>query len=167
VKLAQVALEKTFSSIFTGGDISAAKIAYTNQITILGGNTAKANAVVETLGAIASVFSSNPNETQKTLISAKVAAFYKEGVALVLSQPGLENIDTDPVILNDPKFSSFADFFNQLKNDSDFVRLNPERSYDYYSNITDEYADFLVQMVQISKEVVARKAAGKIVVICY
>jgi hypothetical protein len=84
---------------------------------------------------------------------------YTEGVSFVKTQPGLENIDTDPDLLNDPAFASFLSDYSQLKSEVNSQQLNSSGSYEYFMNISDEYASFVVLMAQTSKAVQAKKAA--------
>jgi hypothetical protein len=126
----------------------------------------KVDVFVDSIDALKKVLVQNPTDAQKTQISNQIALFIIEAGNIVKSQPGLENIDTDSDIIGDPKFATFLSLLEQLKNDTTFLRLNPEKSFDYYSNISEAFANFVVLTAQTSKGVLAKKAAlsGKLLI---
>lgn len=158
----QGAVERTFLDIFSGGDINAAKVAFSNQFKSLGGNIARADVFLDAMGSVASLLAPNPTDIQKVEIKAKIANLLAEGIKFVKSQQGLENVDMDPDIINDSQFTTFLANYDRLKKETDTISLNPEGSYDYFMNVADDYSSFLVSMVQTSKDVQAKKAAASV-----
>lgn len=156
----QVAVEQTFSNIFSGGDINEAKAAFSEQLQALGGSISRADLLIEAMGAIGSLLVENPTDAQKAEIGVKIAKFSSEGVKFVESQPGLENASVDSDIISDENFTRFSSTYAELKKQADYLSLHPEGSYDYFTIIPEEYAKFVVTMVQASKDVQAKKAAA-------
>lgn len=156
----EAGIKQTFSNIFKGGDIEETKIAFKTQLQALGANKKRSDLLVRSLSALASVIVENPNEAQKTEIHQKLANTLSEALEMVKCQPGLENIDTDQDIRDDLKFAKFMNLYNRLSKEKKLLEQSPERSYDNYSNIADEYAEFTVMMIQTLKEVQAKEAAS-------
>jgi hypothetical protein len=146
------------SGVLKGSNVTAAKSEFTNQIQAIGGNSELAAATIGNFAELVSVLVQNPSDAQKTVISTKLATFLTEGIKFLKSQPGLENVTTDPDIINDPQFASFLNSYNQFIKILQDLQVNPAGSYDYFSNIADAYAGFAVLMVQTSKTVQAKKA---------
>lgn len=125
----------------------------------LGGNSERVGDVIGLMGSLASVLAQNPSEPQQKLISEKVNALLNEGINFVKSQPGLENVENDPDILNDPQFKPFLNYYNELVVETDYMQNNPRESFDYFSKISEKYANFFSLLVQTSKKVQAKKAS--------
>jgi hypothetical protein len=107
-----------------------------------------------------SVLVPTPNDTQKILISEKIQNLYNQEIKFAQSQFA-QDFETDPDIINDPKFFTFSNdsnyFYNQTKN---FI-VNPENSYQYYMSCSDTFANFIVLTIQTAEDVAAKKAAGR------
>jgi hypothetical protein len=157
---AQSIIAQAITSIFKGGDVVAAKTSFTNQLQSLGGNTAKAGAVADCLGSLASVLVQNPTEAQKATISAKIASLSVEGISFVKSQPGLENLDTDSDIRNDTQFSMFMTSYSEFTTAINSQKANSSGSNEYFTSVQNSYASFFVLLIQTSKAVQAKKAAA-------
>jgi hypothetical protein len=148
------------SEAFLGGDLKPFRTLYANTFQALGGNTASLGSYVNCVGAIGSVLVENPNEEQKAQIAEKVQNYINAGIDLIKSQPGLENFETDPDIINEPKFALGWESVNQFKNKLLSLVVNPEKAYDHFRNIEDKYTPIVISaLIQLSKEVQAIKAA--------
>jgi hypothetical protein len=133
---------------------------YASTLQALGGNTARLDNYVDSVGAIGAVLVSNPNEAQKIQIAEKIQNCINAAIDLIKSQPGLENFETDPDLINEPKFALGLEVCYQIKNNLESLVLNPETAYDHFRNIEDKYTPIAISVViQLSKEVQAIKAA--------
>jgi hypothetical protein len=102
-----------------------------------GGNTASLNSFIDSVGAIGSVLVANPNEAQKAQIAEKVQNFIDTGID-IKSQPGLENFETDPDIINEPKFVLGLEAYNQFKTRIEFLVDHPDQAYEVFKIIEDK-----------------------------
>jgi hypothetical protein len=149
-----------FDSILTAGSIETAKTIFTESLTVIGANVASAGALIDALAAIDAVLVVNASESQKTQISETIAVFIGSFVTFVQSQPGLENVATDQVILNDPQFSTFASDFAKLAQQMEEVRARTSTAPEFFPGVTGTLGEFFVRMTTISKLVVERKSSG-------
>lgn len=150
-------MNKTFTEILKKSDIAAAKIDFKDQLQILGGNAAKCNEFVGSLGNVASVLVQNPTIAEQANISEQIVKLFVEITSFVKSQLGFKNIDTDKIFIENPKFTTFSTSYKQLKTEINVVKLNSSGSYEYFMNSVDELASFFVLMVQTSKEASRKK----------
>lgn len=155
----EAALYQVFSDIFNRGDLETTKIAFKKQLKKLELNTAEADSLLDALSSVANVIVPNPTEEEKHIIEKTVLNFVQTGVSYVRSEPGLETHETDPDLIFDDNFLDFSNFYLKLKYDADYLVLNPEGAYDYFTNILDDYAKFHMVMADASKKAQAKKAS--------
>jgi hypothetical protein len=115
---------------------------------------------IDSLMELSSVLVPTPNNTQKTLISDKIADTLTQVVKLNKAQFA-QDFETDPEVINDPKFSNFLNMYNLLFDQMQNLTENPETSYEYFMNISDDWAEFSIIIINTAKEVAAKKAASE------
>lgn len=131
--------------------MEAAKSAFTQQMNSSGANSELAGSFIDSVGALGAALSSN------TSVNEGILGLLEKGIAFILSQESLQNLTTDPDIINDSNFKPFVDSFNELKSQIEEFLKNPENAMEYFSGITDEWGEFFAAMVTVSKQVTEKK----------
>jgi hypothetical protein len=153
---AQVNISQSLSTIINGGDKQAATNSILSQIQSLGGNSTF-TAVLNSFSDLLAVLVANPNDTQKALISQKIANLSAESEKYTKAQFA-QDFQTDPVVINDPAYSTFLNTYNVNHNRSLSLIADPTNAYDFYKNSSEVASSFIVLLLQTSKDVAAKKA---------
>jgi hypothetical protein len=117
------------------------------------------------LTSFLNVLTLNPNEVQKDKIKQAAMENWLAGLAIVKSQPGLENIDTDTSLLLKPENEELSRAFHGLELLTKAIIANPESGLVYFTNsvTADGLARFTILVSDISKRVQAtQKSSSKI-----
>jgi hypothetical protein len=98
---ADKAVVSAYTDIFTSTDTAATKAALIQQLSSLGLSSETLGSYVDTIQSFATVLSPNPTPQQTAEFPEKIKKVTESVLALVESQPGLQNFTTDPKFQND------------------------------------------------------------------
>jgi hypothetical protein len=157
---AAAAIKQALDDIFNGGSVEASKAVFTQALTAIGANVALAGDFIDSVSALDAVLVANPSESQETQIFDQISIIIQSGSALVLSQPGFDNLFADPDIINDSRFSPFVARFNELKQRLEESKGTLETAFEFFPGITEALGEFLAVMADISKQVSQKKSGG-------
>jgi hypothetical protein len=157
---AAVTITKALTDIFNGGSVETSKTAFTQALTSIGANVNLAGAFIDSVSALDAVLVENPSGSQETQIIDQITIVIQSGVALVKSQPGFENLSTDPEIINDPQFSPFVARFNEVIQRMEESKGTLESAFNFFPGITQVLGEFFAAMADISKQVSLKKSGG-------
>jgi hypothetical protein len=142
-----------FSTAFSGGDISVMTAKHSEILESLGGSSQMVAPYFNAISSLLPNLTSTPTDEEKSQIINGVNQVLINGLNLVKSQPGLENVDTDKRLFALPEL---AEFFRALQNllvEVEKMRSDPSYAVVYFKNpqLPDYLARFAVLVVEASK----------------
>lgn len=119
-----------------------------NQLGTMGVVTSKITPFLDSLDALKAVSVQNPSPEQVALFQNKLQDLHASAVAIVASQPGLENYQTDPLIRNNPLNQELISLLDRLQ--AELSNLDPSQAQDYFTNNANAYARLSTLMLDAS-----------------
>ena len=118
----------------------------------VGGNETIALQYFETLTSLITVLLNTPDTNQASQISHLVTNLMKITKQLVALFPGMENFETDPVLLLNQKNAAFYELYNQLQSFAQELIVDPLSSLNFFSNkiVQEKIAKLIILAIGVT-----------------
>jgi hypothetical protein len=114
--------------------VSSIVKSHTGIVENYGGNLTMVAPYFSALSSMVSVIARNPSEAQKIQIREKTTALLNAGLALIKSQVGLENVETDTNLMAQPENLEFFQILAAIRSQGQANLENPASAYASFTN---------------------------------
>lgn len=145
-----------YDDAINGEEVSKASAAIEKLLsTKLGINTENVENLCSSVEDLAMVLSEDLSEASN-IVNAKVSAtdYLTNTIEFIRSQPGLENIETEPSLRKNPIYVKFFVAFNKIVGDIKIIRINPKPAEEFLNQASArDYARFIVELSNLARRI--------------